>query len=45
MNPFVLNGRTISYVDDFLGELKHLHNHILVKTYVAKTKIWFNIKN
>lgn len=38
MNPFRLNRRTISYIDDFLDELKHLHNHILVNTYVARTE-------
>ena len=37
MNPFSLNQRTITYIQDFLDELKHLHNHILVKTYIAKT--------
>ena len=35
INSFVIHGRTVSYVDDFLSELKHLHNHILVKTYLA----------
>ena len=37
MNPYVLNGLTISYMEDFLGEVKHLKNHIIVKCYSAKT--------
>ena len=38
MNPFILNRQTISYVDDFLKHLRHVHNNILVKTYQARTK-------
>ena len=38
MNPFILNRQTISYVNDFLNDLRHLHNHILVKIYQARTK-------
>ena len=38
MNAFSLNQRTITYIDDFLDELKHIHNHISVKIYVARTE-------
>ena len=37
MNPFILHGLTITYIDSFLDEVKHLHNVILVKTTVART--------
>ena len=37
MNPFALNRRTITYINDFLDEVKHLHKIILVKTVVART--------
>ena len=37
MNPRVLHGLTTTYIDDFLEEVKHLHNLILVKTAVART--------
>ena len=37
MNPFALNRQTITYIDDFLDEVKHLHNIILVKSVVART--------
>ena len=37
MNPFTLNIQTITYIDDFLDEVKHLHNIVLVKSVVART--------
>ena len=37
MNPFVLHGLTVTYIEDFLGEVKHLHNIILVKTTICRT--------
>ena len=37
MNPFALNRRTITYIDHFLDEVKHLHNIILIKSVVART--------
>ena len=37
MNPFTLNIQTITYIDDFLDEVKHLHNIILIKSVVART--------
>ena len=36
MNPYALNARTITYVEDFLDETIHLKNRISVKCYVVK---------
>ena len=38
MNAFSLNIQTINYIDNFLDQVKHLHNIIRVKTTIVRTQ-------
>ena len=45
MNKEKLHRTSVSYIENFLDDVRHIKNRVLVKTVIAKDGIWISYKN